>query len=120
MRPIRFAVIATACTFSLMPFAYAHSFPKIEVPPMNGTVKSVPTQVAITFTEELNAHFSGIRVENSKGQRVDTGAGHLAANHLLFTVALKPIGPGTYTVLWHALSDDGHKTHGEYRFTVAP
>jgi hypothetical protein len=25
---------------------------------------------------------------------------------------------GLYTVAWHALANDGHKTHGTYSFTV--
>jgi methionine-rich copper-binding protein CopC len=28
--------------------------------------------------------------------------------------------PGIYTVEWHALSTDGHKTTGSYSFTVKP
>jgi methionine-rich copper-binding protein CopC len=27
---------------------------------------------------------------------------------------------GTYTVAWHTLSTDGHKTQGSYRFIVEP
>ncbi|AYG61221.1 hypothetical protein CCGE525_00435 [Rhizobium jaguaris] len=40
------------------------------------------------------------------------------------TVLMVPIsgtiGAGTYTVEWHALSADGHKTTGSYTFTVKP
>jgi len=28
------------------------------------------------------------------------------------------LADGSYTVDWHALSGDGHKTHGSYTFTV--
>lgn len=30
------------------------------------------------------------------------------------------LGPGAYTVEWHVLSTDGHKTNGSYTFTVKP
>ena len=30
------------------------------------------------------------------------------------------LAPGIYTVEWHALSGDGHKTHGSYKFTIKP
>jgi methionine-rich copper-binding protein CopC len=30
------------------------------------------------------------------------------------------LAPGAYTVEWHALSADGHKTNGAFTFTVKP
>jgi copper resistance protein C len=30
------------------------------------------------------------------------------------------LAAGTYTVDWHALATDGHKTNGSYTFTVKP
>ena len=29
-----------------------------------------------------------------------------------------PLTPGSYTVKWHVVSVDGHKTEGSYRFSV--
>ncbi|MEE3502929.1 copper resistance protein CopC [Acidiphilium acidophilum] len=33
---------------------------------------------------------------------------------------LKSRRAGRYTVLWHALASDGHRTEGRYSFQVAP
>jgi copper resistance protein C len=33
-------------------------------------------------------------------------------------VGLKPLPPGTYSVLWHALSVDTHTTEGSFSFHV--
>jgi copper resistance protein C len=30
------------------------------------------------------------------------------------------LAPGDYAVEWHALSKDGHLTHGTYQFKVLP
>ena len=41
------------------------------------------------------------------------------ADHAKLVVAVPaPLPAGTYTVNWHALATDGHKTTGHYVFTV--
>jgi methionine-rich copper-binding protein CopC len=36
------------------------------------------------------------------------------------TPVTSTLAPGVYTVTWHALAKDGHKTNGTYSFTVQP
>ncbi|EFF0775469.1 hypothetical protein CCF12_004236, partial [Escherichia albertii] len=38
-------------------------------------------------------------------------------NQLIIPLA-DPLKPGTYTVNWHVVSVDGHKTKGQYTFSV--
>jgi copper resistance protein C len=47
---------------------------------------------------------------------VDQGKPRIAAN--VMHVGLKPLPPGTYKVLWHALSVDTHTTEGSFSFRV--
>ena len=35
-------------------------------------------------------------------------------------LAVPPLGPGRYRVIWHVVSVDTHRTEGEYTFTVGP
>jgi len=35
-------------------------------------------------------------------------------------VPLHITAPGKYTVTWHALSQDTHKTQGSFSFTITP
>jgi methionine-rich copper-binding protein CopC len=46
----------------------------------------------------------------------------MLANHeATLTVPLQSaLPPGAYTVKWHVLSTDGHKTEGSYSFMVKP
>lgn len=91
-------------------------------PAAGATVKTAPTEIAITFTEEVEPKFSGIQVLDADGRRADEGAAHSAPdNEKLLSIGLKPLAPGAYKVIWHAMSaDDSHKTKGSYEFTVKP
>ena len=102
--------------------ALAHAFPVKESPAANAMLKAPPARVSITFTEAVNKHFSGIIVRAASGKRADNG--HVVRNphdDKVLSVGLKqPLAPGVYTVIWHALAMDGHRTHGRYRFTEKP
>ena len=112
--------VAVALACAGMP-ACAHAFLDTADPAVGATVKPAPGAVSITFTEALEPHFSSLSVEDGAGQRVDLGDAHAAPDDgTRFTVGLKPLPPGTYTVNWRITSVDTHKTSGSYRFTVAP
>ena len=91
-------------------------------PAAGATVKTAPTEVSITFTDEVEPKFSSIEVLEAGGKRVDDGKAHTAPdNEKLLSIGLKPLTPGTYKVIWHATAaDDSHKTKGSYEFTVKP
>jgi copper resistance protein C len=121
VRPILSAVLVVGTLTILPAVAFAHAHLAGAVPAADSTVTSIPTEVSLHFTEALEPRFSSIEVESQGGQRVDSGAPHLAANDPKhFTVGLKPLAAGTYKVIWHATSVDTHKTEGSYRFTVKP
>jgi methionine-rich copper-binding protein CopC len=102
--------------------ALAHADLASADPAAGATVKTAPTEISITFTEEVEPKFSSIQVLDAGGKRVDEGAAHTAAdNEKLLSIGLKPLAPGIYKVIWHATAaDDSHKTKGNYEFTVKP
>jgi hypothetical protein len=102
--------------------ALAHADLASADPAAGTTVKTAPTEISITFTEEVEPKFSSIQVLDAGGRRVDDGAAHTAPdNEKLLSIGLKPLAPGTYKVIWHATAaDDSHKTKGSYEFTVKP
>jgi methionine-rich copper-binding protein CopC len=52
---------------------------------------------------------------------VKLGDPGLTQNGMALAVPVsEALGAGTYTVEWHVLSTDGHKTNGSYIFTVTP
>lgn len=59
-------------------------------------------------------------VQDAQKQRVDKGDVHLAADDSKrLVVDLKPLQPGIYKVIWHAVSVDTDTTEGVYIFTIA-
>ena len=102
--------------------ALAHADLASTAPAAATTVKTAPTEISITFTEEVEPKFSTIQVLDVGGKHFDDGKAHTAPdNAKLLSVGLKALAPGTYKVIWHATAaDDSHKTKGSYEFTVKP
>jgi copper resistance protein C len=96
--------------------AHAHAFLDHASPLVGSTVATAPHEVALTFTQNLEAAFSSVQVTDSKCARVDLGKAQISGNTM--RVGIKASGPGRYQVHWHALSVDTHKTEGNFSFTV--
>jgi len=116
-----FALVAAAFLASYGS-AFAHADLASANPPVSGTVATAPSEISITFTEDVEPKFSGIQVLDATGKRVDEGSVHTAPdNEKILSIGLKPLTAGTYKVIWHATAaDDSHKTKGNYLFTVKP
>jgi methionine-rich copper-binding protein CopC len=101
--------------------AWAHAFLDHADPAVGSTVATSPTEVKAWFTQSLEPAFSTLVVKNEKGDQVDKKDAHLdPKNAQLFIVSLPTLPPGTYTVVWHAVSTDTHKTDGTFKFTIKP
>jgi methionine-rich copper-binding protein CopC len=96
--------------------AQAHAHLDHANPPVDGTVATAPQEVALFYTQILEPAFSKVEVTDSGGARVDDGNAQVSGNTM--RIGLKPIGPGSYTVHWHALSVDTHSTEGAFTFHV--
>jgi copper resistance protein C len=100
--------------------AWAHAHLRAEDPAADGSVRTAPTALSLTFSEGLEIKLSGATLKGSDGNAISTGAPSLSpGDDRLMTVPITgQLGAGAYTVEWHALSKDGHTTHGAYQFTV--
>lgn len=99
--------------------ALAHAHLASSDPADGATVATAPVILTLTFTEGLELAFSGVNVTGPTGG-VATRPAHLdPGNAEMLVVPFDSALPaGAYTVDWHALSTDGHKTTGSYHFTV--
>jgi methionine-rich copper-binding protein CopC len=115
-------LLATATmTIALAGQALAHAHLKTSTPAADSTVKQVPSVLDLSFTESLNLKFSGATVTGKDGKTSKTGGAALRDGDKTLTVpVVDMLAPGKYTVKWHVLSTDGHKTNGSYSFTIAP
>jgi copper resistance protein C len=82
-------------------------------------VTVAPTHVRIWFDGDVEPAFSSIRVQNMSGQQVDKGDGHVdSTDPTLLEVSLPSLPTGNYHVFWSVVARDGHRTEGDYTFTV--
>jgi copper resistance protein C len=111
--------IATASVLLLFTAeaARAHAFLDHAEPRVGSSVPTAPRQLSLWFTQNLEPAFSSVEVQNSAGGRVDQGKPRIGPANVM-RVGLKPLPPGTYRVLWHALSVDTHTTEGSFSFHV--
>jgi methionine-rich copper-binding protein CopC len=96
--------------------ARAHAFLDHAEPGVGSTVQTAPRELALSFTESLEPAFTTVEVTDGNGAKVDQGKARVTATTM--RIRLKPLSPGTYTVRWHALSVDTHKTEGSFSFHV--
>jgi methionine-rich copper-binding protein CopC len=113
---------ALCATLMLSPLpALAHAHLDDASPAVGSTISQPPKEVAIWFTEALEPKFSSIEVRDSKGAAMQVGSATVDAdNRAALRVALKPLPPGTYKVIWRVLSVDTHRTQGSFTFCVGP
>jgi methionine-rich copper-binding protein CopC len=112
--------LACLLTLAASP-AFAHAFLTHANPPVGSTVAAPPAVLTLTYTEALEVPFCTVTVAAPSGALVQTGRPQPVPGHTNeITVPLHITAPGKYTVTWHALSVDTHKTEGSFSFTVAP
>ncbi|MGV1794897.1 copper homeostasis periplasmic binding protein CopC [Rhizobium sp. A37_96] len=115
-----FALGSLGCILAASP-ALAHAHLEGETPSDRSIVRASPSSLVLDFTEALNIAFSGIDIIDATGQQIQYGKPALTNGDQNLTVPLQSeLGPGSYTVKWHVLATDGHKTEGRYSFTVKP
>lgn len=100
--------------------ASAHAHLKTETPAADSVLTVSPTELSLGFSEGIEPNFSKITLTDAQQKTVKTGNMTLAANDN--TQAVLPLSDalsaGKYVVSWSVVSVDGHKTHGQYSFTV--
>jgi len=98
--------------------AHAHAMLDHANPRVGSTVATAPKELSLWFTEKLEPAFSTAEVRNAQGA-AQSGKAHVDnGDRTELRVPLKALPPGTYTVIWHVLSVDTHRTQGTFSFTV--
>jgi periplasmic copper chaperone A len=120
MHKISTLMLTTSILVTSVTTAFAHAWLQSASPPVEGTVTQPPAELTIAFTGAIEPRFSTIEVTNDSAERVDDAQPRPASGDATrLSVGLRSLPPGTYTVAWHAISVDTHRTDGTYRFTVA-
>jgi methionine-rich copper-binding protein CopC len=116
----KYALVIALFLFMNMPdAARGHAFPDHSDPRVGSTVTGSPDRVRIWFDSALEPAFSSIMVHTESGAMVDKRDGRVdPADPTILEVSVPPLPPGAYHVIWSVVARDGHRTSGEFKFTV--
>jgi copper resistance protein C len=137
-----------ALTLGVSLQASAHAFLNASVPGADSTVATPLTEVKLTYSEPVEIRFSIFKVyrlnaapgadlpalhaaaeplvaadllkRGDEADRSDAGVANTTRSSADIVVRLKELVPGTYVLMWRALSVDTHTTQGSFIFIYAP
>ena len=97
--------------------ANAHAHLQKSSPADNSTITASPSNLVLNFSEAARLTALSIQKDSEPQQKLKPPS---AAAAQQISVPLPQLTPGTYSVSWHVLSDDGHVMSGTLHFTLAP
>jgi methionine-rich copper-binding protein CopC len=102
--------------------ALAHAHLVNETPAADSVAARAPSSLTLKFSEAIELNFTGIVLTGPDKKPVATSAASLdpTDDSTLIVPLSATLASGKYSVEWHALARDGHRTKGAYSFTIAP
>ena len=116
--PLRLALAALAAAAS--PLALAHASLVGSFPAKGQVMTGSPAEIHLTFNEHVEARYCRIKLRSDDGKNFDAdrpAADKTTPNAIVAAVPV--LKPGTYRTVWTAVGSDGHKTHGDFSFTIS-
>jgi len=120
MKFIKVGLLSIAAAGMFISAASAHAVLKQAVPAPGSVVTTSPKAIRIQFNEAVELAFTGIELKNAAGemQKVGSAALNPKDKAQLIVPVNGELAPGKYTVSWHAVGDDTHKTEGSFNFEL--
>jgi hypothetical protein len=116
--PLRLAVATFAAAAS--PLAFAHASLVGSFPARGQVVTGSPAEIHLAFNEHVEARYCRIKLVSDGHKNFDADRPTAdKANPNGIVAAVPVLKPGVYSARWTAVGSDGHKTHGDFSFTVA-
>ncbi|MTC71483.1 copper homeostasis periplasmic binding protein CopC [Providencia sp. wls1914] len=113
---------AVAVLFLGMSFqqAFAHAHLKDQLPAEGAALEQAPEAITLNFSEGIEVNFTKVNVTDANKQEIKTGKAALdpSNNTKVIIPVESKLAAGKYDVQWSVVSVDGHKTKGNYSFTV--
>ncbi len=118
MRHLKTLSLAVALSLAAPIAAIAHAHLVSSSPAVGETVSSA-AMLKITFSEGIELGLSKFEVTGLGGPVTGSSATLDAGDNKVVLIRPKaPLTAGEYTVHWHVVSVDTHRTEGTYSFTV--
>jgi copper transport protein len=117
VRALRIFGVACAVALAAPPVALAHAT-LVRSEPANGAVLAAPPRVVRLIFDDTIRSLSGVKAVRNGGRSILAGSPHVVNDRTLVIPLARGLRRGDYTVLWRALSDDGHPVTGIMAFGV--
>ena len=117
MTALRIFVFACAVVLTAPAAALAHGNLIRSDPADGAVVETAPRAVRLLFDDAIRAQ-PGIKAIQNGGASILAGSARVVDERTLVIPLRGGLQPGDYTVLWRALSDDGHSIAGIVTFGV--
>ncbi|MFD3614332.1 copper resistance protein CopC [Streptomyces sp. NPDC058676] len=98
--------------------ASAHAALTGSDPQQGVVVDKAPTQVSLTFSEQVSTSADSLRVLDPKGKAVQRGKPSNVSGTTYAVQLLSGLPDGTYTVTYQVVSADSHPVSGAFTFSV--
>ena len=100
--------------------ASAHAVLQLSEPAQSSVYRSgvPPRTVLLVFDAAVTATPTSVRVYDGAGHSVAVMAQRAAVRSKRITVELPRLADGSFVVVWHIVSDDGHPEQGAFTFAV--
>ncbi|MET9410159.1 copper resistance protein CopC [Streptomyces sp. NPDC002935] len=98
--------------------ASAHAALTGSDPAQGSVVDKAPTQVSLTFSEQVSLNDGSLRVLDPKGKRVDAGGASNLGGTAYGVKLHAGLPDGTFTVTYQVVSADSHPVSGAFTFSI--
>ena len=119
-RVVFVSLTMTGAVLSWQSPALSHAFPQQEQPGVGAVVHEAPKQIRIWFDARIEPVFSTIVVKDNQGKEVSGDSKVDPDTRQILETGLQPLPPGEYHVYWKVVAWDGHRTEGDYTFSISP
>jgi copper transport protein len=110
-------VLVSLCALTFASSAWAHARLIRSVPADEAVLSNAPTSVRLVFDDTVRA-LAGMKAIRNGGGSVLAGKPKVVGGRTVVIPLRSGLRDGDYTVLWRALSDDGHEISGTVVFGV--
>ena len=119
MKPNKVLVASGTALIALLlaSLAWGHAIARNSTPKNGAILNEPPTQIVIQFGNA--AKLVSLVVVAEDGARLEVEVSNATSVDGLVSVAVEPLAPDKYKVIWRAMGIDGHITAGNFGFEVS-
>ena len=110
--------LAVAAVLRLYAVASAHVTLVSSDPAANSRLAASPAQLRLVFSEPVEPPVAHVSIVRPDGTVDSIAVANDPHNVYVLVGPLQDLGPGTFRVVWHVLSEDGHPVGGNFLYTV--